>query len=83
MLDLISRGVVVIDVGSYQSHCIGIVSFIVAAIGLKTSLLDLISRIVLALDLLLLQPSGSRRAFEMDPELLVFKFFLNAGAHSR
>ena len=48
MLDLISRRVVVIDVvnigsflqthvGSYQSHCIVIGSFIVAAIGLKTS----------------------------------------------
>ena len=46
MLDLISRGVVVVDVaniGSVLQH-----------------MLDLISRIVLALDLLLLQPSGSR-----------------------
>ena len=53
MLDLISRRVVVIAV-------VYIGSFL-------QHMLDLISRIVLALDLLLLQPSGSRRVFEMAP----------------
>ena len=72
VIDVVNIGSFLHHVGSYQSHCIGIRSFIVAAIGLKNSFLNECISLISLLENPISPPQGPSRASERRNTSLAF-----------